>query len=173
MLISKSKLQYKCLCLLIFATVIVGCATDDKKQDDFYSVGCGSDCRRIPLLKPYFASSTTGIDGQWYLDNGQEGIKVQFLNVVDSVIVSCYYNASITVPENRDTTWYIHEPSKIKMYKFSSEAKFQEKLNEFTDQPAVFLDIKNLYRELVDKGYLDWFPDDFKAKKSSRIASIE
>ncbi|MEA3495117.1 MAG: hypothetical protein U9R42_03680 [Bacteroidota bacterium] len=157
------KLSVTFFCLLVAVLLFSSCR--DGNNDSFYSKSCGYDCKKIPLIKPFYLGGTNGVEGLWYLTNAnKDGIVVTSVNVIGSIIVSYYFDKYIVVPENQDTTWYIHIPAQEQEYKFSSEQKFYEKVSKLTDKQVEFIEIPILYKELVKKGYLDWFPEEYKSK---------
>lgn len=163
----RKKIIILCGVLLVAALFLFYIFTDDDTKDSFYSYSCGYDCKKIPLINPCYIGSTTGVNGEWYLSNcyGNYGaVGTSYINVLDSIIVSYYYNKHIVVPENRDTTWFIHIPIQKQEYKFSSEEKFYEQVRKLTDKQVEFIEVPVLYKELVEKGYLDWFPKEYKSK---------
>lgn len=149
--------------LLVATLLFHGCREQDK--DSFYSKSCGYDCKKIPLIKPFYLGGTNGIEGLWYLTNAnKDGTPVSFINVLDTIIISYYFDKYIVVPENRDTIWYIQVPAQEQEYKFSSKEKFYEQVSKLTDKQVTFVEVPTLYRELVKNGYLDWFPEEYKSK---------
>lgn len=136
------------------------------RENDFYTSGCGFDCNKIPLIKPYYLGNTDGVnDGSWYVtDINKDGREVSVINVLDSIIISYYYDKYILIPENRDTSWYIHIPSQNKEYKFLSEEEFYSKVAQLTSKKIEFIEIPILYEKYIKDGYLDWFPDKYKNK---------
>ncbi|MDD3876000.1 MAG: hypothetical protein PHT69_05230 [Bacteroidales bacterium] len=158
-------IQFICYTFLFAILFFNSCGCD--KKDSFYSKSCGFDCKKIPLIKPYYLGSTTGIDGEWNLSgfSSNEGsIAISSVNVLDSVIISYYFDKYIVVPENRDTTWYINIPSQTQKYRFSSEQEFIKQIAKFTDKRIEFFEVKDLYLKLVKNGYLEWFPEEYKTK---------
>ena len=164
--ISRSKMRKLLLnpfLLFVFVLLFHSCSGD--RKDSFYSSSCGYDCKKIPLIRPLYLGGTTGVEGEWNLSGFIEkkgSIPVTSINVLDSIIISYYFDKYIVIPENRDTTWYIHVPSKKIEYKFSSEVEFYEQVRKFTDKQIEFIEVPILYKELVKKGYLDWFPEAYK-----------
>lgn len=155
---STRKLLFSLFALLM---LIQSC---NKKKDPFYSSNCGYDCIRVPLLKPYYLGSTTGVDGEWNLSGipSKGSIDVSYICVLDSIIVSYYFNKYIVLPENRDTTWYVHIPSTGQEYRFSSEKEFHNQVVKFSKHEVKFDTPSSLYKQLIDKGYLEWFPKEYK-----------
>jgi|SRR3954470_16250375 len=132
----KSTLLF-CFCILLLVVCIVCFFLINRKEDKlssttkthdvFYTKDCGYDCKKIPLIKPYFLGNTTKIEDIWYLtDATNSGLPVSSLNILDSVIISFYFDKYI-IASKRDTIWYIHLPSQNKYLKFSSEHKFSPK----------------------------------------------
>lgn len=137
-----------------------------KSGDSFYTESCGYDCKRIPLIKPYSAMSTSGADGPWYVDCGSGGTEVVDIAVIDSLIIFYFYDKYIIDPAKRDTTWYIYIPSKRQELKFSSKIEFYNKISKSTNKQVNLIDVSELYKTLIDQGYLDWYPEEYKKKKS-------
>ena len=160
----RKKIFTLCFLLLVVASFLFYIFKDGNTKDSFYSYSCGYDCKKIPLIKPYYIASTTGIEGVWYLDNGNGGKEILYVCVLDSIITSYYFDRYVVAPEKRDTTWYIHIPTQEQVYKFSSEEKFYEQVRKLTDKQLKFIVVPALYKNLVKKGYLDWFPEEYKKK---------
>ncbi|MBK7964793.1 MAG: hypothetical protein IPK10_05545 [Bacteroidetes bacterium] len=89
-------------------------------------------------------------------------MEVVKVDVMDSVIVAFYYDKWILVQENRDTTWHIIIPGKEKAYRFENEEKFSTELSKFTNGSPNFREVSDLWVEFKEKGYLNWFPEEYK-----------
>lgn len=147
----------------LFVLILFLNSCNGGRKDSFYSRSCGYDCKKIPLIKPFYIGGTNGVDGLWYLtDEKNDGTPILSVNVLDSIIISYYYDKYIVIPENRDTTWYICVPSQKLEYNYISEVEFYKQVRKLTNKQIEFKDIPDLYKELVENGYLEWFPEEYK-----------
>jgi len=154
------RIKFSTLLLLIIASQSCKDAVDE-----FYTEPREFRLIRIPLIHPCFAGSTQRLEGPWFLFDcyGYMGsMEVNYIDVLDSVIVGFYYTKWTVVPEKVDTTWHIIVPFDKTSYQYNNEKEFYNKLNEFTYRKPNFVEASNLWLEFKEKGYLEWFPKEYK-----------
>jgi hypothetical protein len=128
----------------------------------FESTG-GWDYRRIGLIEPYQAVS---IDKEtWRIDLETDSTRHQFsvaaekLDVVDGRFIIVYSANTIFEGERVDELWFIIIPDQRIEKGFTEEEEFLTYLNgKGIDDPNL-RDVNELYTELINKGYLEWFPE--------------
>ena len=154
------KYYFKLIITIFIFVTNNGCKSD---KDKYYTEIREFGLIRFPTIPPYIAGSTEGLNGPWFLlDSIYSGEEIHSLDVVDTIIVAFYYNKYILVPENIDTTWYIIIPNMKGSYYFKNEKKFFDKLSLLTNKKPHFREASDLWLEFKNKGYLEWFPEEYK-----------
>jgi hypothetical protein len=163
----------KFLTYLIILIAAAGCGSDNC-EDPFYSANHGYDVWSIPLIEPLWLGSTTGVNGNWFINKPYDSeqnfyknngvIDVTHVNVIDSLIIAYYYDKYLLVtPE--DTIWYLQVPHKKIGFEYRNRNDFVTKTKEFTAKEIKFYATGTVYNEKLEKGFLEWYPKEFKACK--------
>ena len=117
---------------------------------------------KIPLIEPYFAASTTGVDGEWRINCRNRGIPILSLTVVDSIILGYNYDPSIADIYRRDSSWYIIVPATGDELQYDSFADFSRVSDSLIGGKANLRDVRVLFNEYARQGYLNWFPEELR-----------
>jgi hypothetical protein len=132
----------------------------------FESTG-GWDYSRMALIEPYQARSvdnktwSIGLRTDSIRYQGSVG-KITKLNVIDKRLIVTYSLDTVLGGERVDELWFIIIPEENIEKGFLTEESFLAYLgDEGIDSPNL-TDVNELYEELVNKGYLEWFPEEYK-----------
>ncbi len=140
---------------------------DQPTGDDFFMSQGGWDYRRIALIEPYHAIDSNN-DRLWTIDLKTDSIRYQFsvgateLDVIDNKYIVTYAPNSVLGGEQFDEVWFIIIPEKDIEKGFTTEEKFLTYLKDTGIDHPNLTSVNELYKELGNKGYLKWFPEDYK-----------
>lgn len=135
----------------------------------FESTG-GWDYRRIALIEPYQAVS---IDRKtWTIGLQRDELSVRYqtlayitnlkLDVIDKKFIVAYAPNTWLDGERVNEVWVVIIPKENIEKAFTNEEEFLAYLDDKgVDQPNL-TDANELYKELGNKGYLEWFPEEYK-----------
>lgn len=155
--------------VIFFSFILFSCSS----RDSFYETGSGWDYVRFPLIKPYFAISSTDSNAKWVipLQNELPLSKVPFLfdivdvekiDVVDNVIM-VYTPDSTKYGYNEDDEqtlhWYILMPDEQMEIAFENENDFLEYLREKKLDEPEWMEPLVILQTYDQTGCLDWIPD--------------
>lgn len=140
---------------------------DELTGEEFYRSTGGWDFRRIPLIEPYQAINV-GKNSPWSINLRTDAMKYQFgidaeeLNVIDNKYIITY--ASNTIFQNRsfEHVWFVIIPEENIEEGFTDEKSFLSYLETRNIHSPDLIETNNLYQQLIDKGYLEWFPEEYK-----------
>jgi hypothetical protein len=132
----------------------------------FESTG-GWDYRRIPLIEPYEAVNI--VKETWGIGLETDSIRYQpsvsditKLDVVNSKFILTYSLNTALEGERVDELWFIIIPEENIERGFTKEEDFLTYLKDKGIDHPNLTDVSELYDELVNKGYLEWFPEEYK-----------
>ena len=132
----------------------------------FFESGGGWDYRRIALIEPYEARS---IDKETWLIGSkvdstryQSSILVTELDVVEGRYIITYAPDALLGGEQFADVWFVIIPEENVEEGFSTEESFLAYLEDRGIERPDLIDVNQLYQEFVDKGYLEWFPEEYK-----------
>lgn len=136
----------------------------------FFESSGGWDYRRIALIEPYQAVS---IDRKtWTLGLERDELSVRYqtlvnitnlkLDVIDKRFIVAYAPNTWLDGEQVNEVWVVIIPEENIEKAFTNEEEFLTYLkHRGIDQPNL-IDANELYKELGNKGYLEWFPEKYK-----------
>jgi len=131
--------------------------------EDFFESSGRWDYRRIPLINPYQVVSVD--EGMWIIElrtEFQPVINIEKLNVVNNSHIVSYSTNALVRGERVNELWSIIVPDEEIEMSFTEEHKFLAYLESSGIDELDLVDVDDLYEELVDKGYLEWFPEEYK-----------
>ncbi len=132
----------------------------------FFESRGGWDYRRIPLIEPYQAISSD--KETWTISLKTDSIRYQFsigptkLDVVNNRFVIIYAPNAALGGERFNEVWFIIIPEENTEIGFTKEEDFLTYLKDKGIDNPNLTDVNELYEELVNKGYLEWFPKEYK-----------
>ena len=133
----------------------------------FFESPGGFDYKRIALIEPYQAIDIG--DGRWSVDLQTESIRYQDsvnditkLNVISGTVIVTYSPDTLFAGEHVSNLWFVIVPGMNVERGFTDEDEFLDYLNGMGIGDPRLVSVDALYEELVNKGYLEWFPDDLK-----------
>jgi hypothetical protein len=133
--------------------------------DAFFESTGGWDYKRIPLIEPYQAINTNDL---WLIDletgsiRHQSTVGVTKLDIIDNKYIVTYGTDELYAGKEYDEVWFIIIPDENIEQGFTDEEEFFTYLKDNDIDEPNFRDLDVLYRELADRGYLEWFPDEYK-----------
>lgn len=156
------------LVLLLAVLCSCGSRSNEKKQDEFYTVTGGWDWIRVPLLKPYEAKKVDPEveTSNWGVEffNSLGTYNVKRVAVQDSVV----YILSGQVDDKKDSTlvnlrnvptgWYAIDVRTKTEKGFASEEEFKAYIQANNYPAPQWHDIDSLSDALGNKGKLPWMP---------------
>jgi hypothetical protein len=131
----------------------------------FESVG-GWDYRRIALIEPYQAVSVDGETWEMELRTDsyryQTSVRVTRLSVISDRYIITYTPNTTLEGERVNELWFIVIPEDDVEVGFTNEEVFLAYLNDIGIGEPGLVDVNELYEELVSRGYLEWFPEEYR-----------
>lgn len=164
---SKRSLE-KSMFVFVIGLVLAACGYDDP----FYGKGSGWDFVRFPLIKPYYAISSTDTEARWIVSlNNKSPLKevssimeiedVQKIAVLDNAIM--VYTPDNTANRFGDHNfifhWYILIPDEHLEIGFETEDKFLDYLRQNNMGEPNWQEPLSILQEYDQTGCLDWIPD--------------
>jgi hypothetical protein len=134
----------------------------------FFESGGGWDYRRIALIEPYQAINSNR--QTWRINTKTDSIEFQIsivvtkLDVVNNRFIITYAPDAPLGGKRVNELWFVIIPDENIEKGFSNEEEFLAYLAEKNISTPNLRDIDELYEELRRKGYLEWFPDEYKEK---------
>jgi hypothetical protein len=132
----------------------------------FFESGGGWDYIRIPLIEPYQALSAD--EKTWSISLKTDSYRYQFsidiseLDVINSRFIATYCANCTLDGVQVDERWFIIIPEENIEIGFTKEEEFLTYLEDKGIDNPNLTDVNELYDEFVDKGYLEWFPEEYK-----------
>jgi hypothetical protein len=132
----------------------------------FFESGGGWDYRRIPLIEPYQAISSD--KETWTIDLRTDSIRYQYsigptkLDVVNDKFIIIYALNAALGGERFNEVWFVIIPEENNEIGFTKEEEFLTYLEDKGIANPNLTDVNKLYDEFVNKGYLEWFPEEYK-----------
>jgi len=131
----------------------------------FESTG-GWDYRRIALIEPYQAVSVDkemwGVDLKTDSFRYQTSVRATKLDVIDTRFIVTYSSNTTLEGKWVDELWFVIIPEESIEVGFTEEEKFLTYLKDNGIDNPNLTDVNELYEELINKGYLEWFPEKYK-----------
>jgi len=165
--------------IILFSLIMIvlpACFYVDKQKYDvnipkdnfYYSMG-GWDYERIPLIEPYEAINVGYIHNfPWFIDLNLDSHIYRTSSIesgkidIKNGVIYIYSQDGILEGVSYSDIWMILIPSEQIEIGFTNEEKFNKYLSENNLEEPVFEKLNDLYDELVEIGYLDWFPEEYK-----------
>jgi hypothetical protein len=141
-------------------------------SDPFYGKGSGWDYVRFPLIKPYYAISSSG-DAAWiiHLENERPLSKVPFLfDIVGVEKISVTRNVIMAYTPNdtkygydeqnkQELHWFILIPDEHLEIGFETENEFLDYIRQNNLSEPKWLEPLIILQKYDQTGCLDWIPD--------------
>ncbi len=133
----------------------------------FFESAGGSDYRRIALIEPYQAINTNN-DESWTVSSTVHSSSYSFsasatkLNVINNKYIITYSPNDVLEGKRFDEVWFVAIPEENVEEGFTNEEEFLAYLKEKGIDTPNLQSVNELYDEYRYKGYLEWFPDEYK-----------
>jgi hypothetical protein len=172
------------LCVLVFFVQLLGDVTGSANVQPtgvaFFKSTGGWDYRRIALIEPYQAVSIDGktwsiyraekygatptirVTGGDELSQTLAYVTNLKLDVIDKRFIVAYAPNTWLGEEQVNEVWVVIIPEENIKKGFTHREEFLAYLDDKgIDQPNL-TDANELYKELANKSYLEWFPEEYK-----------
>ena len=133
----------------------------------FFESPGGLDYKRIALIEPYQAIDIG--DGRWSVDLQTESIRYQDsvnditkLNVISGTVIVTYSPDTLFAGEHVSDLWFVIIPDTKVESGFMGKGEFLDYLAGMGIDDPGLVSADALYEEMINKGYLEWFPDVLK-----------
>lgn len=172
------------LCIFVSFVQLLGDVTGSAHVQPtgvaFFKSTGGWDYRRIALIEPYQAVSINGKTWSIYqaekysatptvrvtardeLSQTLADVTNLRLDVIDKRFIVAYAPNTWLGEEHVNEVWVVIIPEENIKRGFTIKEEFLAYLNEKGIEQANLTDANELYEELANKGYLKWFPEEYK-----------
>jgi|GEM_PF-5744223 len=155
----------------VFILIILLSASCTRK-DPFYFENGGMKSSRIPLIKPYYAYILNEDIGQpWDIHNTplSDGFSPSLMVathidvIIEDSIIIAYNGLKHSEYSNEYfPKWGFFIPNKNVIALFQNEKEFVDSLRFYCSKEIKLRPINDIRKELRDKGFLEWFPEEYK-----------
>jgi len=132
----------------------------------FFEATGGWDYRRIALIEPYqdvsLDKETWAIGLKTNSIRYQPSIRITKLDVVNNRFIITYAPDASLGGERVNELWFVIIPEEKLEKGFTKHEEFLTYLRDKGINNSNLSDVNELYSELVNKGYLEWFPEEYK-----------
>ncbi len=154
-----------------FGTGLPKIATDASHEQPsataFFESPGGLDYKRIALIAPYQAIDIG--DGRWSVALQTDSIRyydsvndITKLNVISGTVIVTYSSDTLFAGEHVSELWFVIIPGLNVERGFTERDEFLDYLKSMGIDDPGLVSASALYEELVNQGYLEWFPDALK-----------
>lgn len=156
-----------CFGLVQVLDAITKSVDDQPTGVGFFEETAGWDYRRIPIIEPYHAINTVD-GGSWIIesttDSSIDSISVSAieLDVTNNRYIVTYSPEGVLNGKRFDEVWFVIDPKANTEKGFTDYEEFLAYLAEKGIDTPNLRNVNELYEELRQQGYLEWFPEEYK-----------
>jgi uncharacterized membrane protein YukC len=159
---------FVCFGLAQVLDVMTKSIDDQPTGAGFFDETAGWDYKRIALIEPYHAINTNDNE-RWVIESTVasadplSSTSATKLNVIDSKYIVAYAPNAVLGDKRFDKVWFVIIPDENIKEGFTNEEDFLTYLKgKGINSPPNLTNVNELYQELRNKGYLEWFPEEYK-----------